>query len=151
MTAPLVIGIGNPTRSDDGAGLRVVGELARRAPWASFRAVHQLTPELAEDIAAAGLVVFVDAAVGATELTVTPVEPARISPGSHVGSPGALLELTARVYGKIPASALQVAIPACELGFGETLSPVTERWVARAVAQLAAYLGGQPGAPFQAR
>ncbi|MDX2122061.1 MAG: hydrogenase maturation protease [Gemmatimonadota bacterium] len=145
MTAPLVIGIGNPTRSDDGAGLRVVGELARLAPWASFLAVHQLTPELAEDIAAAGLVVFVDAAVGATELTVTPVEPTPISPGSHVGSPGALLELTARVYGKIPASALQVAIPACELGFGEILSPATAGWVGQAVTRLADYLGGERG------
>jgi hydrogenase maturation protease len=61
LLGDLVIGIGNPLRRDDGAGWW----LARRAePWlpaAQLRTVHQLTPELAEDLAAAARVLFIDA------------------------------------------------------------------------------------------
>ncbi|MEB3362613.1 MAG: hypothetical protein VKI42_10885 [Synechococcaceae cyanobacterium] len=57
----LVIGIGNPLRGDDGVGRW----LARRGelwlPQAQWRAVQQLTPELAADVAAAARVLFIDA------------------------------------------------------------------------------------------
>ena len=57
----LVIGIGNALRGDDGVG----GWLAQRAeqwlPAVQLRTVQQLTPELAEDMAAAARVLFIDA------------------------------------------------------------------------------------------
>ncbi len=92
MSLPLVIGIGNPTRSDDGAGHAVVFGLSRLVPDGTYRAVHQLTPDLAEDLAEASLVVFVDASVRATTLQLVPVEPTPVAPGSHITTAGAQLE-----------------------------------------------------------
>ena len=142
MKPPLVIGIGNPTRGDDGAGLQVVTALARLVPWAHYRVVHQLTPELAEDIAAAREVIFVDASVEAEVLLFFPLEPAPVSPESHVSSPGALLALAAQVSGCTPPLATAVAIPASSLAFSEELSLVTQRWVRVAISRLAAHLSG---------
>ena len=58
----LVIGYGNTLRSDDGVGPRVAMAVASRE-WPGFNAiaVQQLTPELAEPLAAAELAIFVDA------------------------------------------------------------------------------------------
>jgi hydrogenase maturation protease len=140
VSRPLVIGIGNPTRSDDGVGRTVVSELSRRVPWVNYRAVHQLTPDLAEDIAEASLVVFVDASVRATALTVTPVVRTEMTAGSHLTSAGALLHLTEMTYGRRPEVTLQVEIPAYELGFGEELSPATAAWAERAIVMVADHL-----------
>lgn len=148
MRPPLIIGIGNPTRSDDGAGPRVVTALARLIPWGDYRVVQQLTPELAYDLSQAHEVLFVDASVAAAGLQATVVVPSDMPVGTHVASPGALLQLTAQLYGQAPARALEVAIPAHDLGFGEELSPATERWVGQAVTRLAAYLDGEPGGPW---
>lgn len=137
---PLVIGIGNSTRSDDGVGPQVVAVLEVLAPSASYRTVHQLTPELVEEIAEARLVVFVDASVDATTLSVTPINASVANQGSHTTSPGALLHLTQQLYGRGPELALQVAIPASDFGFGEALSPATARWARLAVSEIAAHL-----------
>lgn len=140
MSLPLVIGIGNPTRSDDGAGHAVVSGLAHVVPGGTYRLVHQLTPDLAEDVAEASLVVFVDASLQATTVEMIPVEPTPVAPGSHLTTAGTLLHLTELVYGRRPGAALQVAIPAYELGFGEELSPWTATWVGRAIARLTTHL-----------
>jgi len=60
---PLVVGYGNTLRGDDGVGPRVAELLAAdpRLAGAVVLARHQLTPELAADIAEAALVVFIDA------------------------------------------------------------------------------------------
>lgn len=60
----LVIGYGNPLRSDDGIGWRVAEELRGRVDASRIEVIEcrQLTPEMAEQIRTAGLVVFVDAA-----------------------------------------------------------------------------------------
>src|SRR5215472_4005839 len=63
MPRVLIIGYGNPLRADDGVGWRMacrLGELVRDEPF-EVLAVHQLTPELAEPISRAELVIFVDA------------------------------------------------------------------------------------------
>src|SRR2546421_12899232 len=63
--SPLVIGYGNPLRTDDGVGWQVAQQLATDlADDVDVIGTHQLTPELAEPISRAGLVVFVDAGVG---------------------------------------------------------------------------------------
>lgn len=142
MKPPLVIGIGNSTRGDDRAGLEVVRTLERLVPWGHYRCVHQLTPELAEEIAGSREVIFVDASVDARVLTIAPVDPAAMPPGSHAVTPGSLLALAGRVYGALPARALTVAIPASDLGFGEELSLITSRWVREAVSRLTAHLAG---------
>ena len=50
----LVIGIGNPLRGDDGVGPLL-------AEQAGGRSVHQLTPELAAELAELEAVLFIDA------------------------------------------------------------------------------------------
>ena len=66
MTAAgvLIVGYGNPLRSDDGIGWHAAGLLATdpRLDGARVLARHQLAPELAEDVSRASLVVLVDAA-----------------------------------------------------------------------------------------
>ena len=62
----------------------------------------------------------------------------------YITTAGALLHLTELVYGRRPVAALQVEIPAYEMGFGEELSPWTATWVGRAIARLAAHLGAEP-------
>jgi len=59
----LVIGYGNPLRGDDGLGWAVAGCLAASVTdeEVTIMAVHQLTPELAEPVSKAEMVVFVDA------------------------------------------------------------------------------------------
>lgn len=143
MKPPLVIGIGNPTRGDDGAGQQVVKALARLLPWGSYQLVQQLTPELAEDIAAAREVIFVDASVEARSLNIVTVTPGEMPAGSHSVTPGGLLALAQQVYGTLPDRALAVAIPAYDLSFSNELSAGTARWVREAVRQLEAWLGGE--------
>jgi len=59
----LIIGCGNPLRGDDGAGWEVASRLAALIPdeAAQITTVLQLTPELAEPVSEADLVVFIDA------------------------------------------------------------------------------------------
>src|ERR1700686_2681571 len=58
----LIIGIGNPLRSDDGLGWAVAEQLTIEGDTGcDIQAVHQLTPELAQKMALASLVVLIDA------------------------------------------------------------------------------------------
>src|SRR5215467_11951832 len=60
----LIIGIGNPLRSDDGLGWVVAERLSRNCdPGCHIHTVHQLTPELAQEMSAAHLVVMIDASL----------------------------------------------------------------------------------------
>jgi hydrogenase maturation protease len=127
----LVIGYGNELRRDDGVGPHVAravaawGERGVRA-----LAVHQLTPELTEDIAGAEEVVFVDAAA---ELSFAPVAAAASGAlTEHACGPAALLALAEALYGRRPAAWL-LTVPARDLDFGEGLSPETEADLARAL------------------
>lgn len=62
----LIIGYGNPLRSDDGLGWRAAEKLARIFDKARVRVIrcHQLLPELAEDVSRADRVIFIDACLG---------------------------------------------------------------------------------------
>jgi hydrogenase maturation protease len=58
----VVIGYGNTLRSDDGAGQQVATLVEDwQLPQVRSLAVHQLTPELAAELATAQMVIFVDA------------------------------------------------------------------------------------------
>jgi hydrogenase maturation protease len=127
----LVIGYGNELRRDDGAGPRVARAVAAwGAPDVLALARHQLTPELAEALAGADVVFFVDAAAGAdTGVRVRPVRPDARQPAlGHTSSPAELLALALALYGGRPRAWL-VTVPAPDLGFGEGLSPAASRGV----------------------
>jgi|SRR5579872_2998230 len=132
----LVIGYGNELRRDDGVGPRVARAVADWAvPGVRALAVHQLTPELADDIARAEEVMFVDAAVdgGTAQVSVQPVRAALSnSPTNHATSPPALLALAEMLFGRRPVAWL-LTVAGRDLDFGEGLSSEAEKDVAQAL------------------
>ena len=121
MTPVLLIGYGNTLRRDDGAGPAVVARFAGRAGLRVL-VVHQLVPELADELAGCRRVVFVDAAVGVDCVQVRPLAPTTRAGGlGHTGDPARLLALTAALHDRVPAACL-VTIPAHDLGYGEGFS-----------------------------
>ena len=102
----LVIGYGNTLRGDDGVGRRMAEELAERnLPRVRTRSVHQLTPELAEDLADCGAAIFVDACVGGSgdAFSMRPIEPeGSFVAVEHVMRPQALLAYARAVFGASP-------------------------------------------------
>ena len=130
----LVIGYGNPLRSDDGVGWHAAGRLADdpRLAGAEVLARHQLTPELAADVARAALVVLVDAALGGEpgSIVLRRVRPRRPGPagGSHHLDPESLAGLAEALYGAVPPVVL-VEVAASSLAPGGNLSPTLERVV----------------------
>jgi len=136
MARVLVIGYGNPLRNDDGLGWRVAEAMAANdhAPDVDILKCHQLTPELANPISQADLVVFVDAAETSAEskapgdIVERDLQPECKSPGcfSHDLTPSTLLACSAELFGSSPRAKL-FSIIGAEFGMGETLSPVVER------------------------
>jgi hydrogenase maturation protease len=121
----LVIGYGNSLRRDDGIGPWVAARLAERGlPGVRVVAAHQLTPELAEDLAGCRTAFFVDARAGAGEpVEVRPVLPA--TPDSsltHACDPRTLLALARSVYECNP-DAWWVVVGGRDFSLGDGLSP----------------------------
>lgn len=138
MSDFLVIGYGNTLRRDDGAGPWVaqrVGELL--GPQACCLAVPQLLPELAEAMAQAKCVVFVDARQDSSTVQMRMLETGNAghSSGSHASDPAALAHLTSTLYGSPPVIWL-VTVPAVEFAHGEGLSPLTRHWAEMAVEKI---------------
>lgn len=127
---PLIIGIGNPLRSDDGLGWVVAEQLSQEGTTkrsCTIHMVHQLTPELAQQMATATLVVMIDASREGEpgELHVRPLSlPAQPGPvGTHYTTPEELATLTAMVYGHCPPIVV-VSMTGAQFGIGEQLSAV---------------------------
>lgn len=139
MTA-LIIGYGNPLCGDDGIGVIAaerLDELLTRAELpVQVIVAHQLLPEMVIDIAAAELVLFIDAAVGDVpgEIRIVPVAPE--PPGVYVGhtfTPHTLIGLAQTVGGSMPRAVL-VTITGGVFDLGAPLSaPVSEAldWVVK--------------------
>lgn len=140
----LIIGYGNELRRDDGVGPRVAEAVAAwRRPGLRTLVCHQLAPELAEVIAQARAVIFVDAALSSGESTVQarPVEPLPTrSALAHAGEPRGLLALARDVFGQCPP-AWVIAVPALDFGFGEQLSPLAAAGVPRALERIRCLCG----------
>jgi hydrogenase maturation protease len=113
----LVIGWGNPLREDDAAGYRA-------AELTGGLAVHQLTPDLAQDVAEAEDVIFIDAdsSIPAGEWMVTAVAAAGAADLTHRCTPDALLGLAQTLYSRAPRARL-IRIGISRAGHGENLSP----------------------------
>jgi hydrogenase maturation protease len=141
----LLIGYGNPLRGDDGVGWHVAdavravlragetavvgvdGTAAGGVSRLRIMTEHQLTPELASDVAASGVVVFVDAACDCAPGVVR-VRPVGVTgPPSgftqHQFDPGTLLWLAREVYGRVPASVWLITIGASAFACEQRLSP----------------------------
>jgi hydrogenase maturation protease len=127
----LIIGIGNPLRSDDGLGWIVAEQLFQdREVDCSIHAVHQLTPELAEGMALARLTIIIDASHEGEpgELHVRPLSPsAQPGPtgpiGTHYTTPEELAALTATIYGYCPPVVV-VTLTGANFALGEQCSSI---------------------------
>jgi hydrogenase maturation protease len=138
----LVLGFGNRSRRDDGAGWEVVERLRDLAlPDVQLQTAHQLDLAMAETVSEFDLVIFVDAAVpnGLPFVSREVVKPqGNASAASHFVTPSDLITVCATLYGR-PPEAMLFTIPARDLNFGETLSPRAEadaRSVAGEIADL---------------
>ncbi len=131
MPKVMVIGYGNPLRSDDAIGWRAAGELSKQAnDEVEIVACHQLNPEMAEALSQVKLVVFIDACTDGTPGRVTrnEVQPAAFSPDmmSHHLDPASLLACARELYGKAPKAVVICVTGEC-FGFGRELTATVER------------------------
>lgn len=135
----LVIGYGNSLRGDDGIGPAVAQAFADEdaTECADVIVCHQLTPELAESIAAVDLAVFVDAAVNIQPglVVVREIHAASTLPSAlaHTADPAALLDLARRLYDRAPQTFL-VTIGATSVALGEGLSDAVAGALPKAIA-----------------
>ena len=135
MSTCLILGYGNPLRSDDGVGQRAAAALEAELLSAEVRviAAHQLTPEMAEQVAGASRVLFLDATHGGVPGEIRCERVARdrhFEAGSlsHHLSPAALLEVAARYFQAEPQAWL-LTITGENFEAGESFSaPVTDAW-----------------------
>jgi hydrogenase maturation protease len=136
----LVIGYGNELRSDDGVGPKVAAAVdALHLPGVHTLICQQLSPEHAEPVSQARVVVFVDAAVDAPrEVQFRKLEPAGSSQlMTHAADPRTMLALARDVFGHCP-EAWWLTIPAENTGFSEELSPAVRRRLKEAVDKIRA-------------
>jgi hydrogenase maturation protease len=143
----LVIGYGNTLRSDDGAGPYVAEAVeALKLPGVQVLAAGLLTPELADPIARANTVVFVDASVEAE----TPIGLRRLAPAessqilAHAADPRTLLALARDVFGHAP-DGWWLTLPAESLEIGEGLSATTLSFANQAIAEISKIAAARPG------
>ncbi|WP_162601135.1 hydrogenase maturation protease [Occallatibacter savannae] len=136
----LILACGNTLRSDDGIGPLLASWAEDR--WRNDSRVrilcdHQWTPELAEEVAAAETVLFIDCSLeqGPGEILLRDLSPASLKPGlvtHHIGA-AELLSLAQDLYGKRPRTAQLLTIGPDSIELGEGLSEPVKQ--ALAVAQ----------------
>jgi len=123
----LLIAIGNTLRRDDGAAHRVL-ELVGPAPGMRAVNCHQLTPEVAEDVAGADQVVFIDADLrpGEARLEVLEAGAGWNALGGHALRPWEVLALAVKLFG-FGGKAWLCHVPGVDFEEGEGLSSTAER------------------------
>jgi hydrogenase maturation protease len=133
----IIIGYGNELRSDDAIGQKVANIInSWHLSDVQSLAVHQLTPELAANLANVNLAIFVDAMMSSESENVEvesilPTEYNSISniisnmTLGHIGDPRSLLSLTKYLYGYCPTAWL-VTVPGVNFELGDCLSPIAE-------------------------
>jgi hydrogenase maturation protease len=127
----VVIGYGNTLRHDDAVGCLVADAVHDRAsPQVRAISAFQLTPELAAELAAARLAIFVDARAGSSASGVLSEEIGPMVEGSpslvHAITPRFLLGLSLAIFGCCPRS-WSVSVPCHDFSFGEGLSSAAEQ------------------------
>jgi hydrogenase maturation protease len=147
MTDPkvrcLILACGNTLRSDDGIGPELCSWAQQHfATNPSVRAIsdHQWTPEIAEEIASAETVLFIDCSLDCApgQIILREIQPAPLVPGlvtHHVGAPE-LLAITRDLYNAAPSKALQFTMGAGSIELGEGLSPQVQAALPDAMALL---------------
>jgi len=141
LSTALIIGYGNPLRSDDALGWHASRLLAEALTGKEVEVItcHQLTPELAEPLSQCRRAVFIDAdAEGKPgeihRRTVRP-EALKSSSFTHTCTPPGLLASARQLYGRRP-QAIIITVTAQSFEFGDTLSPVVSAALPKVVEQV---------------
>ncbi len=138
-TSLWIIGYGNRHRRDDGIGCHIIEALEQNldldSAWINTLSLHQLEPELSEDLQTASEIIFVDATheistKGRIWKKILPISD--ISGISHGISAGTLLGLTRLLYNRCPPARM-VAIQGRDFGFGQKLSRFAENNARKAI------------------
>ncbi|MCC7367879.1 MAG: hydrogenase maturation protease [Chloroflexi bacterium] len=147
---PLVVGYGNPLRADDGFGwqaaTRLAGQLSETA--ARVLAVHQLTPELAEDVAQASLVVFLDIHEGGQpgvliEQALEGGSGQEVVAFSHDVDAEAILFLAETLYGHRPPATM-LSVGGSDFSYAVGLSPPVDAALPVALDRVRSILRSSP-------
>lgn len=161
----LLIGYGNPSRQDDGVGHYVINRLRAaiglspldllaepgsdgpddalvagrpvRALW-----LQQLDLALAEELAEAERLILVDCHLGGPEQSEWEVEERPFDgPTTHVVTPGVLLQVARRAFGRAPAARVY-SVRGESFEFGDQLTPVVRERADALAARLLAEVRG---------
>lgn len=153
----LVIGYGNTLRGDDGVGQWVAEMIELWQEEENLEnlrshSYHQLTPELAADLANTQTVIFVDACVGETLSQTVTVEALEVEELDtlrlgHDVTVRSLLTLTLTLYKTCPQAWL-VSIPGFNFELGETFSPQTQQNATIALAEVKRLIHSSPVVPY---
>ncbi|WP_419193190.1 hydrogenase maturation protease [Kolteria novifilia] len=140
--AVVVIGIGNPLRGDDGAGIIAAEAILARELLGGVEVViqQQLTPELALVIEPARLVLFIDADLEGPPGSIK-IQRVRPRPSSdpllgHHQDPAATLAWCESLYGTAPQGLL-FTISGSKFEMGDEMSLPVQRAVGRLADRLA--------------
>jgi hydrogenase maturation protease len=143
MPRVLIIGYGNPLKSDDGLGWHAALQLSRQFLSPEIRVIHahQLLPELAEEASGAELVIFIDARQGGSpgEISRELLQPGKGSSApalhSHDLSPLAILQLASELYGATPLAYL-LTVSGQHFQDGESLSEPVLSAIPKVIAEV---------------
>jgi hydrogenase maturation protease len=142
----LVIACGNPLRGDDGIAHVAAGELlAWQMPGIRVLIVHQLMPELIEEMKQAGRVLFIDAAIDTSgaAFQVRSVEPRKSrNLFGHHESPENLLALLQHLERRCPQAWL-LSVRTVSFDHGEGLTCGAKGFLDEAMAWLHGFLREQ--------
>lgn len=143
----LLIAIGNPLRRDDGVAHAILQHFPA-GPEIELRWLHQLTAEVAAEIAPCRTVVFLDSDLNARRLIVEPLEEAVGYPSlTHASSPQEVVALSRALYG-FTGEVWLCRIPGSDFGFGRGLSRQTHAFEQQTVAALKALFRDGPANSF---
>jgi hydrogenase maturation protease len=136
MKTVIVIGYGNDLRSDDGIGQLIANTIKSwDLPNLKSLAVHQLTPELAANLANVNLAIFVDARINleSEDVQIESIVPteSRIIIG-HTADALSLLALCQSLYNHCPPAWL-VTVPGINFELGDRISPIAEKGIEIAI------------------
>ncbi len=122
----VLVAVGNQLRRDDGAAHRVL-DLVGELEGVRVLRLFQLAPEVAEQIASAPRVVFIDADIQPGEVRLEPVQAvqAQAAPLGHSMQPAEVVALSRALYG-FGGRAFLCRVPGVDFSHGEGLSPLAE-------------------------
>jgi hydrogenase maturation protease len=144
----VVIGCGNPLRSDDGIGCHIARELRNRwnTPAIEVIECREFAPEMADTIRAATMVIFVDAAIGGVPGEVRhhrldgSSAQGSSTAFSHARTPDGLIALAAELYGVAPEAHL-FTVCGSSFCYGESISREVTDVLPSLVAEIENLLG----------